>query len=78
MKAPLTLEDVKRALGGPVEGMPLTGILTSLPADHPGLPECRGLDEGVLQLLAARTEAILMGAYSDDAVLIWTRGYPVE
>ncbi len=73
IKAPVTREEVDSALAGPLEGMPFTGVLTSLPPDHPGLPEERELDYSFIQLLVRRAEAILVGAYGDDAVLIWTR-----
>lgn len=52
--------------------MPFFGALTSLPEGRP-LPGSEELDDQMLRSLASRTESILVGAYGDDATLIWTR-----
>jgi hypothetical protein len=55
---------------------PFVGALTSVPEDEPDIRADFEVTTDVLEKLAARTEHILIGAYDDEGVLIWSeRGY---
>jgi hypothetical protein len=53
-------------------GYPSIGILTSLGEDQPRIETGQEVDEDILVQLAARTRHLLLGAYDNEAFLVWS------
>ena len=52
---------------------PYVAVLTSLPDGHPALVNKAEVGEDLLELLAARTELLVVGAYDEETDVIWER-----
>lgn len=52
---------------------PYIGVLTSIPEDSPDIRSGSDICEELLKELAARAQHLLIGAYDDEAPLVWTR-----
>jgi hypothetical protein len=54
------------------DGYPFIGALTSLPADDLEIEHCQEVTRGILEKLAKRVEYVLIGAYDNETMLIWS------
>ena len=73
LKAPLPKDQVQKCLQRVTLERGFIGTLMTLPEPLPEIGEDGTIPRPTLQLIAARTEMILVSAYDDDATLFWCR-----
>ena len=73
LRAPLPKDQILECLQRVTRERAFVGTLINLSEPLPEAKEGGTITRETLQLIAARTEMILVSAYDDDAILIWTR-----